>query len=115
MRKLLSALFVAALVLASGCASVSSQRQAGKMTKPTVVEAACGQCQFGLKEKKGCDLAVRRDGQSYFVDGFALRQFGNPDADGGMCQVIRKAKVTGEIVHGRLAAASLELLPVETK
>ena len=30
--------------------------------KPQVVEASCGQCQFGMKGKAGCDLAVRIDG-----------------------------------------------------
>ena len=33
-----------------------------------VVEAACGQCQFKKTEKSGCDLAVKIDGESYFVD-----------------------------------------------
>ena len=33
-----------------------------------VVEAACGQCQFRMTEKSGCDLAVKIDGESYFVD-----------------------------------------------
>lgn len=33
-----------------------------------IVEVACGQCQFKMKQKKGCDLAVRIDGKSYFVE-----------------------------------------------
>ena len=31
--------------------------------KKQVVEASCGQCNFGLKGKGGCDLAVKIDGQ----------------------------------------------------
>lgn len=104
---LMSALFL-------GCAS-TSHSSLGKASKPTVVEAGCGQCQFGLKEKKGCDLAVRSNGQSYFVDGFTMRQFGNPDADGGMCNTIKKAKVTGQVVNGRFAASRFELLPESAK
>ena len=40
--------------------------------KPQVVEVSCGQCQFGMQSKKGCDLAVRIDGKTYFVDGTKL-------------------------------------------
>jgi hypothetical protein len=39
-----------------------------RRTKPQIVEASCGQCQFGM-EGHGCELAVRIDGKSYFVDG----------------------------------------------
>ena len=52
-----------ALILA-GCAT----RPAVVLTKPTVVDAACGECLFSLPGK-GCDLAVRVDGRSYYVDG----------------------------------------------
>jgi hypothetical protein len=37
--------------------------------KPTIVDAACGQCQFGLETQRGCDLAIRIDSVAYFVDG----------------------------------------------
>ena len=36
--------------------------------KILTVEASCGQCQFKM-QGKGCSLAVRIDGKSYFVDG----------------------------------------------
>ncbi|MBA4150868.1 MAG: hypothetical protein H0X66_22380 [Verrucomicrobia bacterium] len=77
-----------------------------------MVDAGCGQCLLGLKEKKGCDLAVRMKGQSYFVDGFKMRQFGDPDEDGGMCNVLRKTKVTGEIVNNRFQATTFDLVPL---
>ena len=30
-----------------------------------LAELSCGQCQFGLESKLGCDLAVRIDDKSY--------------------------------------------------
>lgn len=85
-----------------------------KVEKPTVVEAGCGQCLLGLKgEKKGCDLAVRIDGKSYFVDGFKMDDLGDAHANDGMCKTVRQAEVTGEIMNGRFIASSFKLLPVE--
>ena len=45
--------------------------------KKQIVEVACGQCQFKMKQKKGCDLAIRIDGKSYFVEGCYLFFFGD--------------------------------------
>jgi hypothetical protein len=39
-----------------------------EQSKSQIVEASCGQCQFGM-EGHGCELAVRIDGKPYFVDG----------------------------------------------
>ncbi len=36
-----------------------------------VVEVSCGQCQFKMAGK-GCNLAVRINGKSYFVDGTSI-------------------------------------------
>lgn len=78
--------------------------------KNQVVEAGCGQCQFGLK-KKGCDLAVRIDGKAYFVDGTGIDDHGDAHAADGLCNHIRKARVTGRIVGDRFKADSFQLLP----
>ncbi|HRH66094.1 MAG TPA: DUF6370 family protein, partial [Bacteroidia bacterium] len=40
------------------------------------VVASCGQCQFGLKGK-GCRLAVRIDGQAYYVKGTDIDAYGD--------------------------------------
>ena len=50
-----------------------------------VVEAACGQCQFKMKGKS-CDLAVRIDGKSYFVDGTKIDDHGDAHAKDGFCE-----------------------------
>jgi hypothetical protein len=50
--------------------------------KPQIVEASCGQCQFGM-EGHGCELAVRIDGKSYFVDGSSIDSHGDAHAKDG--------------------------------
>lgn len=87
---------------------------AQEITKPTVVDAACGTCKFGLKGK-GCELAVKIDGKSYFVDGTKLHEHGDMDAKDGMCESVRKAEVTGSVVNGRFKAKTFKLLPADDK
>ncbi len=111
-----NALFIAALCLAAclqGCGSKPVETVAVQLDQPTVVEAACGHCQFGLKGAKGCSLAIRHEGASYAVDGFKLTDLGDPHAPDGLCNKVHKAKVTGQIAKGRFAASSFDLLPAE--
>ena len=75
-----------------------------------VVEAACGQCQFGITEKSGCDLAVRIDGNTYFVDGTNINEHGDAHAEDGFCEAIRSANVKGKIVDGRFKSESFNLI-----
>ena len=75
-----------------------------------VVEAACGQCQFRMTEKSGCDLAVKIDGKSYFVDGTTIHDHGDAHADDGFCEAIRQANVKGEIIDGRFKAETFTLV-----
>jgi len=75
-----------------------------------VVDAACGQCQFGITEKSGCDLAVKIDGKSYFVDGTTIHDHGDAHADDGFCETIRQVEVKGEIIDGRFKAESFTLI-----
>lgn len=83
--------------------------------KAQVVEASCGQCNFGLKSQKGCDIAVKIDGKAYFVDGVNMDKQGDAHAHDGMCSVVRTAEVTGEIVGDRYKATSFKLLPLAQK
>ena len=75
-----------------------------------VVDAACGQCQFGITGKAGCDLAVRIDGESYFVDGTTIHDHGDAHADDGFCRAIRQAEVKGEIIDGRFKAETFTII-----
>lgn len=79
--------------------------------KPQVVEVSCGQCQFGMQSKKGCDLAVRIDGKTYFVDGTKLDEHGDAHAEDGFCNAIRKAEVVGEIKDDKFVVSYFKLLP----
>ena len=75
-----------------------------------VVEAACGQCQFKITGKAGCDLAIRIDGKSYFVDGTSIHDHGDAHADDGFCEAIRQAEVKGEIIDERFKAETFTII-----
>lgn len=80
--------------------------------KMEIVEVSCGQCQFGM-EAKGCDLAVRIKGKSYFVDGTKIDEHGDAHAKDGFCSAIRKAEVVGEIKGNRYVVSYFKLLPIQ--
>ena len=80
------------------------------MSVNQVVDAACGQCQFGITGKTGCDLAVRIDGKSYYVDGTSIHDHGDAHADDGFCAAIRQAEVKGEIIDGRFKAETFTII-----
>ncbi|RXM43029.1 DUF6370 family protein [Flavobacterium sp. YO64] len=89
---------------------ISTQAQSKKVIdKPTVVETACGECQFGMKGKS-CDLAVRIDGKTYFVDGTKIDDHGDAHAEDGFCNAVKKATVTGTIEKNRFKATSFTLV-----
>jgi len=81
--------------------------------KIQVVEASCGQCNFSLKDKRGCDLAVRFDGKAYFVEGTKIDEHGDAHAEDGFCEKIRKAEVQGEIKDNKFKVTYFKLLPIK--
>ena len=110
------------LMLFFGFAAQTAIAQSKQTTTPEpdttqkllVAEAACGQCKLGLKGK-GCTLAVRLNGQAYFVDGTDIDSHGDAHAKDGFCNKIRKAKVQGAIVNNRFKATYFQLLPEALK
>jgi len=82
--------------------------------KIQLVETACGQCQFKLTGK-GCDLAVRFEGKSYFVDGTDIDSHGDAHAKDGFCNAVRKAEVQGEILNDRFKVTYFKLVKSEEK
>lgn len=102
MKALFSTLFL--LV----CMAVTAQDK----TKVQVVEVSCGQCQFGMKAN-GCDLAVRLDGKTYFLDGTKIDEHGDAHAEDGFCNAVRQAEVIGEVKDGRFVATYFKLLPLK--
>jgi len=89
--------------------------QEKKVQKTQIVEVSCGQCQFEMTEKKECDLAVRIDGKSYFIDGTTIDDHGDAHAHDGFCTTIRKAEVVGELKGNRFVVSQFKLLPIEKK
>jgi hypothetical protein len=87
----------------------TKQSQPDSTKKIQIVEAACGECQLGL-DGKSCDLAVRMDGKSYFVDGIDIDSHGDAHAKDGFCKSIRKAEVQGKIVANRFKVTYFKLL-----
>ena len=83
--------------------------------KKQIVEVACGQCQLKMKQKKGCDLAVRIDGKSYFVEGTKIDDHGDAHANDGFCNAIRKAEVIGDVNGDTFVVSYFKLLPESTK
>jgi hypothetical protein len=81
--------------------------------KILTVDASCGQCNFGLKDKKGCDLAVRIDGKAYFVEGTKIDEHGDAHAEDGFCEAIRKAEVQGEVKDNKFKVTYFKLLPAK--
>ena len=98
--------------MACGDRQTRAPSQATIEAADLIVEAACGQCQFGMAAP-GCDLAVRIDGKPYFVDGTGIDDHGNSHADDGFCNAVRDAKVTGRIEDGRFKSRAFALMPSE--
>jgi len=107
-------LFLFIFVSATTIAQDKNSKAPDKNKQILIVDAACGQCKLGLKGKS-CDLAIRINGQSYFVDGTNIDSHGDAHADDGFCNAIRKAKVQGEIVNNRFKASYFQLIPETPK
>ncbi|MGI9516104.1 MAG: DUF6370 family protein [Pirellulaceae bacterium] len=112
-----TAVTVLALLLLAGCQPVSEVKQNKTEKAPSnipsfgqIVEASCGQCQFGM-EGDGCTLAVRIDGETYYVDGSSIDDHGDAHGDDGLCNCVRRARVQGEVVDGKFVASVFEVLP----
>lgn len=101
------------LIILTGFAFFASGANAQTADSAQIVEASCGQCKFGMKDKKGCDLAVRINGVPYFVTGTSIDKHGDAHAEDGFCNAIRKAKVSGKIEGKNFVASSFTLLPEE--
>ena len=93
-----------------GITSMNAQEKKTEQ-KTQIVEASCGQCQFGMKDKPGCDLAVRIDGKSYFVEGTDINKHGDAHAHDGFCSAIRQAEVVGEVKDNKFVVSHFKLLP----
>ena len=76
----------------------------------SIAEVSCGECQFKMKGSS-CDLAVRLNGKSYFVDGTKIDEHGDAHAKDGFCESVRKAEVQGKVINNRFNVTYFKLLP----
>ena len=115
MKKLLL-LFIccSTMILSYAQAEKKAPAQPDKNKKLITAEVACGQCQLGLPGKT-CDLAIRINKKSYFVDGTTIDSHGDAHASDGFCNAVRKASVQGEVVNNRFKATYMQLLPETPK
>jgi hypothetical protein len=107
--------FLSCIICLVFISSAFGQKSDPKISTPDpnkkieIVETACGECQFKLSGK-GCDLAVRINGKSYFVDGTDIDSHGDAHAKDGFCNAVRKAEVQGEIVNDRFKVTYFKVL-----
>ena len=92
-----------------------THEQEKKANTKQIVEVSCGQCKFAMTEKNGCDLAIRINGKSYFVEGTTIDEHGDAHAADGFCASIRKAEVVGEIKDNKFVVTYFKLLPENKK
>ncbi len=104
--------FVAILFLSFQVSAQNKVSVPDTTKKIEIVETSCGQCQFALKDKKGCDLAVRINGKAYFVEGTKIDDHGDAHAKDGFCEAIRKAEVQGTVVNNKFKVTYYKLLPL---
>ncbi len=104
MTKLLFALGITFTLFSCASLKNSGEKITGEY------DVSCGMCNFDMTGDD-CDLAIEIDGKFYYVEESSLEEHGDAHAEDGLCTVVRKAKVTGEIKHGVFVAEELELLP----
>ena len=83
---------------------VTSITEDGKING--LVLASCGMCNFGMKDKKRCSLAIQINNIAYDVKGTGIDDHGDSHAEEGFCNAIRVANVKGEIKKNTLTAES---------
>ena len=103
---------------ASACAPIGPSKLETAATKVAdrslvneTITVACGSCIFGMKVK-GCPWAAEVDGHYVLVKG-AVPSKAEHDAHAkdGMCNVARKAVVSGDLRGGLLTVTTMKLLP----
>ena len=62
-----------------------------------LVLASCGMCNFGMKNKRSCNLAIQINDIAYDVKGTDIDDHGDSHAKNGFCNAILVAQVNGKI------------------
>jgi len=119
MKQTLSSIaIVLAALLAGACSDGGAPADAaapaatvaeGGVVTDQIVEASCAMCQFDVEGESDCRTAVRINGAVYLATGSGV-----PDAEDhatGLCDGVRKARVSGKIAGKEFVATSFVLLP----
>ena len=81
---------------------VASITENGKING--LVLASCGMCNFGMKCKKRCSLAIQINEIAYDVKGTGIDVHGESHAEEGFCNAIRVENVKGVIKKNTIKA-----------
>lgn len=95
----------------AGCGLVTNNSQGILELRDEIVEIACGECQFDV-HGDDCHLAMRFREHCYFIHGSDIDDHGDAHAPDGLCNCIRLARVSGEIVGELFHASQVDLLPL---
>jgi len=100
---------MAIAVACSGC------EPGGEEVADRTLEVGCGTCQLGQTSHPGCWWAAKVDGRVVPVRGDALPSDREHDghAPDGMCNMTRRAVVSGRLYESHLAVTQFDLLPVD--
>ena len=98
----------AAMLLALGACGSS-----GTEITDRTVDVGCAMCQLEMDEAESCFWAARFDGKTVTVRGDALPADHDAHAPDGMCNVMRRAVVSGTLYPTHFLATKFELLPAD--
>jgi hypothetical protein len=112
MKKIIGLICFICFSVLAHAQTTAKNNSADSAKKTTIVDASCSSCNFGMKGT-GCSLAVRIDGKAYLVEGAKIDDYGDAHAADGMCNMVRKAEVTGKIKGNKYVAKSFKLRPLE--
>ena len=107
-------LFISSVKVIMGSTGANDNYQYS-MRIDLIVDTACGMCQFGMDDEKGCVLAVEINSEFYYVEGTNIDDHGDAHAKDGFCNSIRKARVKGVIKGEKFFLENFKLFELNDK
>ena len=107
-------LFISSVTVVMGSAGANDNDKYS-MRVDLIVDTACGMCQFGMDDEKGCVLAVEMNSEYYYVEGTNIDDHGDAHAKDGFCNSIRKARVKGVIKGERFFLENIKLFELSDR
>ena len=97
------------------CSTGANDNDQYSMRIDLIVDTACGMCQFGMDDEKGCVLAVEINSEFYYVEGTNIDDHGDAHAQDGFCNSIRNALVKGVIKGEKFFLENFKLFELNDK